>query len=83
MEFNYDFAINKIQKDEKLMKKIRKIAVKLFEEKDLPPEVVKDLPYLFIIPKNLTAPIKGLSDFGKKYYEVKSFFQDISKLFET
>jgi len=83
LEFNYDFAINKIQKDEKLMEKMREIAEKLFEEEDLPLEIIKDFPSLFILPENLTARVKGLSAFGKKYYEMKPVYQAFSELLET
>lgn len=83
IEFDYIFAINKVKRDEKMMNKIKKIAIKLFDEKNLPKNVIQDFPYLFIFPGTLIHNIHGLSEFGKKYYEMKLIFQEISKLLEN
>lgn len=83
-EVDYYNAINKMKEDAHLKERIHDIGKTLFEKyEDLPSDIIEDLPILFIISRRLLVVMKGFSDFGKKYYEIKPISDKISKIMET
>ena len=72
MIMDYDNAILNIQNDKKLMKYLQKIFKKLCNEKELPGEIIEDIPYVFVFSYAITQRYSGISKFGKKYHEMKS-----------
>ena len=83
---DYNKIMKENQEDKKLMNKIEMMMKKLTEEKALPKEVMEDAVYLFIIPDNLKKPIPGLdglSDFGKRYFYMKSIIDGFAEILET
>ena len=77
-ENDYETTISNFQEDEEVTRVIQKLVVHLFgkDKKELPLEVIDDLSYLFIIPRKVTTSIKGLSDFGEKYYMMEPVIQE-------
>jgi hypothetical protein len=80
MIMDYDNAIFNIQNDKKLMKYLQKTLKKLCKEKELPEEIIEDIPRIFVFSYAITQQYSGISEFGKKYHEMKLISQQISKL---